>query len=172
MLELKWFTRIILKDMKLGIGHETILKNYHKHALDIFNSTSDLKAVFTQVDEYEQVMKSGHPTVYRLFLPIKPMLAGKVSGIGQLAEIVRTKGTVLVETKYDGERIQCHYQDGHVMFFSRNGKDYSKLYGPALSAVIRENVSCQAIILDGEIVVWDIVNRAFAQFGKNKTVAL
>ena len=53
MLELKWLTRIILKDMKLGIGHETVLKNYHKHAVDIFNATSDLKAVFTQVDEYE-----------------------------------------------------------------------------------------------------------------------
>ena len=47
MLELKWFTRIILKEMKLGIGHETVLKNYHRYALDIFNSTSDLKAVFT-----------------------------------------------------------------------------------------------------------------------------
>ena len=57
LLELKWITRIILKDMKLGIGHETILKNYHKHAVDIFNSTSDLKAVFTQVEEYEELTK-------------------------------------------------------------------------------------------------------------------
>ena len=47
MSELKWFTRVILKDMKLGIGHETILKNYHRHAVDIYNATSDLKAVFT-----------------------------------------------------------------------------------------------------------------------------
>ena len=58
-LELKWLTRIILKDMKLGIGHETVLKNYHQHAVDIFNATSDLKAVFTQVDEYEKMNKSG-----------------------------------------------------------------------------------------------------------------
>ena len=57
LLELKWITRIILKDMKLGIGHETILKNYHKHAVDIFNSTSDLKAVFTQVEEYEELTR-------------------------------------------------------------------------------------------------------------------
>lgn len=47
MLELKWFTRVILKDMKLGVGHETVLKNYHRFALDIYNATSDLKAVFT-----------------------------------------------------------------------------------------------------------------------------
>ena len=130
MKELKWFTRIILKDMKLGIGHETILKNYHAHALDIFNATSDLKSVFTQVDEYEQITKSGKPTVYKLFLPIKPMLAGKAPDLGTLAETVRAKGRVLVETKFDGERIQCHFQDGHVMFFSRNGKDYTKLYSP------------------------------------------
>ena len=100
------------------------------------------------------------------------MLAGRVAGLGQLADIVRTKGKVLVETKYDGERIQCHYQDGHVMFFSRNGKDYTKLYGAALGSVIRENVICQAIILDGEIVVWDTINRKLAPFGSNKTVAL
>lgn len=123
--ELKWFTRIILKDLKLGIGHETILKNYHAHAVDIFNATSDLKAVFTQIDEYEKITKSGEPTVYKLFLPIKPMLAGKVSNLGMLAEIVSVKGRVLVETKFDGERIQCHLQDNHVMFFSRNGKDYT-----------------------------------------------
>ena len=32
-------------------------------------------------------------------------------------------------------------------------------------------MNCQAIILDGEVVVWDLVNRQFAQFGKNKAVA-
>ena len=57
LLELKWITRIILKDMKLGIGHDTILKNYHKHAVDIFNTTSDLRAVFTQVEEYEELTR-------------------------------------------------------------------------------------------------------------------
>jgi DNA ligase 4 len=46
MLELKWITKIILRDLKLGIGHESIFKMYHRHALDIFNATSDLKAVF------------------------------------------------------------------------------------------------------------------------------
>lgn len=58
------------------------------------------------------------------------------------------------------------------MFFSRNGKDYTNLYGPALANTIRENVICQAIILDGEIVVWDSLNRKLAPFGSNKSVAL
>ena len=58
------------------------------------------------------------------------------------------------------------------MFFSRNGKDYTKLYGPSLASVIRENVLCQAVVLDGEIVVWDTINHKMAAFGSNKTVAL
>lgn len=50
-------------------------------------------------------MNSGKPSVYKLFLPLKPMLAGKISGMAQLASIVQSKGSVMVETKYDGERI-------------------------------------------------------------------
>ena len=105
LIELKWLTRIILKDLKLGIGHETVLKNYHRHALDIYNATSDLKAVFTEVDDYEAVMKTGKPTVFKMFFPVRPMLAGRVSSLPELADIIASKGKVLVETKFDGERI-------------------------------------------------------------------
>ena len=46
-------------------------------------------------------------------------------------------------------------QDLAVMFFSRGGKDYSKIYGPKLAGFVRENVNAQAAVLDGEIIVWD-----------------
>jgi DNA ligase-4 len=49
LIEQKWLVRIILKDLKIGIGHDIILKNYHSEALDLFNSTSDLKEVFNQL---------------------------------------------------------------------------------------------------------------------------
>ena len=45
--EQEWIVKIILKELKLGIGHELILKNYHRDALDLFNSTSDLEEVFS-----------------------------------------------------------------------------------------------------------------------------
>lgn len=61
------------------------------------------------------------------------MLAAKLSP-QQIAELVRkdSKG-VLVETKLDGERIQCHMQDGVVKFFTRNSNNYTKIYGPKMS---------------------------------------
>jgi len=100
---MKWLTRLILKDLKLGISHETLLKMYHPHSLDLFNSTSDLKQVFTQVADYEK-----HTGVFKVFFPVKPMLAGKLN-LKQLAEFVRKREQTYVETKFDGERIQCHY---------------------------------------------------------------
>ena len=108
-----------------------------------------------------------------MFFPVKPMLAGKVADMAQLAEIVRTKESgVMVETKYDGERVQCHLQDLAVKFFSRNGKDYTRIYGTALSDFIRDNVMAQAALLDGEVIVWDKVRKKAAPFGHNKSVAL
>ena len=41
-----------------------------------------------------------------MFFPVKPMLAGKIMNMTQLSENVRAKDNgVLVETKFDGERI-------------------------------------------------------------------
>lgn len=58
------------------------------------------------------------------------------------------------------------------MFFSRNGKDYTQLYGPSLASTIVENVKVKATILDGEIVVLDTFTGKMAAFGSNKIVAL
>ena len=74
-----------------------------------------------------------------MFFPIKPMLAGKMPP-QQIAEMVRKEGRVLVENKYDGERIQCHMQDGVVKFFTRNSNNYTRIYGPGMSKYIKENV--------------------------------
>jgi DNA ligase 4 len=96
-------TKLILKDLKLGISHETLLKMYHPQCLEFFNATSDLKQVFLEVD-YDKVM-------FKVFFPVKPMLAAKLN-LNQLCEFVRYKDQgVIVETKFDGERIQCHYQN-------------------------------------------------------------
>jgi len=79
---------------------------------------------------------------------------------------------VLVETKFDGERIQCHMQDKSVMFFSRNSNDYTNLYGGKLGSWIKSNVSGRAVVLDGEVIVWDNELERAAPFGSNKTVAM
>lgn len=77
--EQKWIVRIILKDLKAGIGHETILKSYHPDALELFNATSDLRSVFEELQNQEMQTREGGAQLFRMFFPIKPMLAGKLS---------------------------------------------------------------------------------------------
>ncbi len=63
-------------------------------------------------------------------------------------------------------------QDGVVKFFTRNSNNYTRIYGPKISAHIKECVDAQACILDGEMVVWDTLKQQVAPFGLNKHIAI
>ena len=165
--EQKWIISIILKDLKIGLSYESFFKNFDLRAVDIYNSTSSLISVCEYLsdpknDKYSQ-------TFYQVFSPIKPMLVARMT----LDNIIKTFQGVnaLVETKYDGERIQCHLHENEVQFFTRKGVDYTAIYGPKFSHLIKTSINAKSAILDGEIVVYDKVNQKFAPFGDNKTIA-
>ena len=121
---------------------------YNPRALDILNSTSSLIEVCNYLAD--PTSEKYINTYYQLFAPIKPMLVARMT----LDNIINTfhEVDVIVETKWDGERIQCHLNNKVVKFFSRNGIDYTYLYGPKLSHLIISCVNAQSAILDGEIV--------------------
>ena len=97
--EFKWFCRIILKDLKVGLGHEIVLKYFHEDALEYYNVTSSLKEVCKEFEDKNHKLKN----VLRLFHPIKPMLAAKRT-LDDIMKIMENKN-FLIETKFDGERI-------------------------------------------------------------------
>jgi DNA ligase-4 len=167
LLEHKWLLRIILKDLKIGIGHETILKNYHPDAITLYNVTSDLKEVLSELNSKDAKLGSNK---FRLFYPIKPMLAGKLP-LKQINTIL-DKTKVILETKFDGERIQVHIKEDVIKFFSRNSHNYTHIYGPKMSDIIKDNINAKSVILDGEMVVYDTTTQKTLPFGQNKTIAL
>jgi ATP-dependent DNA ligase len=57
-----------------------------------------------------------------------------------------------LETKYDGERIQTHYDGMEIKLFSRNGVNYSHVYKDVID-ILMPNLQADACILDGEVVV-------------------
>jgi len=168
LIEQKWVILIILKDLKIGVGHETLFKLFHPKAIDVLNSTSSLLEVCNFIQDPNNLKFSEN--FYRVFLPIKPMLASRLN----LHDIIDNFMGVrtIVETKYDGERIQCHYKDGDIKFFTRNANDYTDLYGSKLSSYLKDSINAKCAILDGEVVVWDKINKKFSSFGENKTIAL
>ena len=165
--EQKWIISIILKDLKIGLSYEKFFKYFDTRAVDIYNSTSSLISVCEYLSDPKNQKYSN--TYYQIFSPIKPMLVARMT----LDNIIKTfQGTkVLIETKYDGERIQCHLHENEVQFFTRNSVDYTTIYGPKFSHLIKTSVNAKSAILDGEIVVYDKVNKKYAPFGENKTIA-
>eukprot|EP00743_Colponemidia_sp_Colp-15_P010678 GILK01011788.1.p1 GENE.GILK01011788.1~~GILK01011788.1.p1 ORF type:complete len:977 (-),score=171.66 GILK01011788.1:53-2941(-) len=165
--EQKWIVRIILKDLKIGLRHETLLKHYHQDAIDLYNATSDLKQVF---EELRDPARAVGGAAFKLFQPIKPMLASKK----HYKDIAKVMGghKYAIETKFDGERIQVHMRGDEIKMFTRNSNDYTPHYGPQMRDILRKQIKLSACILDGEMLAWDTRDEVYLPFGNNKTVAL
>lgn len=44
-VEQKWLVRILLKDMKLGVGNNKILHTFHQDSVDLYDVTNSLEKV-------------------------------------------------------------------------------------------------------------------------------
>lgn len=164
--EQKWIVRILLKDLKIGLRHERVLRFLHPDAVEMYNHTNDLHKVCTTLRNSSVRYV---PTIAP-FQVFSPMLAKRVD-FGECTTAINADAFVM-EPKLDGERITCHVQGSEVQFISRNGINYTELYGPFMAPhVLTQVVSGVDCILDGEMMVWDNVEYCFREFGLLKNVA-
>lgn len=145
-LEQKWLIRIILKDMHFRMTHQTLLAAFHPTALDKFNSTSDLRHVCDAcLEEVRQPMPGSGAAGIFLFTPLRPMLASPVSA-KKLEQLLQHGGgsggggggSIYLEPKYDGERIMVHVDANRVMYWTRNAKNYTGIYGQKFDSTMRD----------------------------------
>ncbi|KAK6139800.1 hypothetical protein DH2020_026476 [Rehmannia glutinosa] len=164
--EMKWIIMIILKDLKLGISEKSIFHEFHPDAEDLFNVTCDLKLVCEKLRDRSQRHKRQDIEVGK---PVRPQLALRVSNAAAGWKKLHGK-EVVIECKFDGDRIQIHRNGAEINFFSRNFLDHPE-YGHGISDTIRENILVDRCILDGEMLVWDKSANRFAEFGSNQEIA-
>ncbi|KAL8039990.1 hypothetical protein ABFX02_10G071500 [Erythranthe guttata] len=164
--EMKWIVMIILKDLKLGISEKSIFHEFHPDAEDLFNVTCDLKLVCEKLRDRSQRHKRQDIEVGK---PVRPQLALRVSNAAAAWKKLHGK-EVIVECKFDGDRIQIHKNGAGINFFSRNFLDHPE-YEHGMSEIIRGNILVDRCILDGEMLVWDKSTNRFAEFGSNQEIA-
>ena len=102
-IEQKWLIRIILKDVKLGMGTKRILSAYHPDAQEMYEVCNDLEKICNTLVDPRDRSKG---IEIALFKPFSPMLADRV----KMSKILSKMDHKLfyVETKLDGERTQLH----------------------------------------------------------------
>ncbi|XP_076808951.1 DNA ligase 4-like isoform X1 [Clavelina lepadiformis] len=166
-IEQKWLIRIMLKDTKLKLGHKIMLKVFHPDAEEVYNITTSLRQVCERLPDIDVCLSDAE---IELFQPFRPMLAlnAKLEEIEKLMDYK----PFLIEIKYDGERSQVHKDGKQYKYFSRNGKEYSTVFGETpykgtITPYIHDCFSAevQSCILDGEMMGYHSEMKIFMQKG-------
>lgn len=174
-LEIKWIIKIILKDMKIGVGVESILRHLHPNAIQLYHISNSLQHVLNSIsggNKSSPESPSGQTSIY--FQPIKPMLSERVNPGDIPEKFSRMHGSMLLEPKIDGERMLVHVdkRKGSVVIYSRNGVNFTKKYGDnQLSPIILESFKGLGAVFDGEMVAWDHHRGRIHAFGTNREIA-
>ncbi|RVE54059.1 hypothetical protein evm_001182 [Chilo suppressalis] len=166
--QFKWFLRIILKDLKLGIGSNHILAAFHPDAPEYFQNCGSLSKVCDELEDGDtRPLELG----IQVFYAVSPMLSERLD-VTQLAQHISFDNTYIVENKFDGERFQIHMENGNFEYFSRKGHKYSDNYGKTydsglLTPFLKGSFNCdvKSFILDGEMMGWHKVNEHFSSKG-------
>ncbi|RXK49120.1 ATP-dependent DNA ligase LigA [Halorientalis pallida] len=152
--EARYLARIVLSEMRIGVGEGTV-RDAITEAFDVplraveraLQVTNDYGLVATVArDDGESGLDDLRLEVGR---PVQAMLAQA----GTVTDAVDSWESVAVETKYDGARVQVHYDGDAVSLYSRNMEDVTDPL-PEIVAFVEESLAVPAI-LDGEVVAVD-----------------
>ncbi|KAL9877806.1 DNA ligase 4 [Glossina fuscipes] len=184
-VEQMWFIRLLLKGMHLSITDHQILNALHEQGKAFMQSCQNLLMFCCKLADNKLpsislkplIPKSGeenHPVI-SIFEHIRPQLCEIFPGH---IETLMFQDVLYLETKMDGERFHIHYTEGSFKYFSRNGIDYSDSFGA--SSVIPGKLTSrlhlllpndlESIILDGEMMVWDINRKCYREKSENTDV--
>ena len=175
-MEVKWLIKMVLKDMKLGVGVESILRHLHPNAVQLYHISNSLKQVLSSISSSpkgQQETSPAAPPQSVFFQPFKPMLSEKVNPGDIPEKFGGMRGKVFLEPKIDGERMLVHAdkQKGTVVIYSRNGVNFTKRYGDRqLSPLVLEGFKGLGAVFDGEMVAWDPEKERIHPFGVSRQV--
>lgn len=186
-MQAKWLVRLLLKDLRLGYSKTLILGLLHKQAKSLSERIGDLELLCQRLNDPSLKISVDEIVLFNHF---KPMLAtrmdvidssfdagGSLDGASGGAQKSTSKKDVVrlppppfyVETKWDGERFQIHYDAGQFKYFSRRGFDFSHKFNETLTPALRPTIApgVKSFIIDGEMMAYNKKYRIFTQKGYN-----
>jgi len=172
-LSAKYLVRILLGNLRLGIGDSTILdalatvkfddKRYRNLLENAYNKTSDLGLIARTLWQYP-TREDAQRAVQQLDVHVgKPIRSEVPERLPDAETIIEKMGVVDVQYKYDGFRTQIHKDGNAVSIFSRNLEDMSQMF-PELLAGTLEQVRADSVILDAETLAYNPESDEFLPF--------
>jgi len=169
----KYVVRILLGNLRLGIGDATVLDalatarwneaKKRKLLEGAYHKTSDLGLIARTLWEHpdeEEAQRAVSALDVQVGKPIHSQLAERLP----TAEAIMAKmGTVVAQYKYDGLRAQIHKDGQRVTIFSRNLEDQSHMFPEIIAGTLKQ-VQAESAILDAETLAYNATSEEFLPF--------
>lgn len=169
-MEHKWFVRIMLDDLRLGFGVNTIFETKkldYKRLVTRYNMASNLRRVCAELALNGRV---DAPRL-ELFEPFQVHLSNRVVSLEKALEQMKGR-PFFMERKIDGERYVVHKQQSEIKLYSRSCREPSAGYYRNLQSTLLQQITVEECILDGEVVTWDKELGTYQPFGSNRHAAI
>jgi len=163
----KHLARITVGKMRLGIGDPTVLdalsfakvgdRSLRPVLEGAYNRTSDLGLIARTLWE------AGVGGLDALKVTVgKPLRCQLAERLPNPEAVIKKLGTVGVQPKYDGLRVQIHKDAKQVSIFSRNLETMTSMFPELVAAASRLEV--ESVILDGEAIAYNPESEEFVPF--------
>jgi DNA ligase-1 len=163
----KHLVRITLGKIRLGIGDPTVLdalsfakrgdRSFRPVLEGAYNRTSDLGLIARTLWDAGEAgldalkVRAGHP--------LRPQLAERLPNP---EAVIKKLGTVGVQPKYDGLRVQIHKDADRISIFSRNLESMTEMFPELVAAAA--GLRIKSVILDGEAIAYDPESEEYVPF--------
>jgi len=155
----KYVTRIVMGTLRMGVGEMTVLdalaiafsgeKKNKKYLEKAYNICPDVGVIAETLAK--KGLKSLEKIEIKIGRPIRMMLAQRVQNLEDIHK--KMPGEVMVDAKYDGERVQAHKDShGKVTLFSRRLENITEQFPDLVKALEQIKVD---FIVEGEILAID-----------------
>jgi DNA ligase 1 len=169
----KYVVRILLGNLRLGIGDATVLDALAKARWNdakkrkllegAYHKTSDLGLIARTIYEHPGE-EEAECAVAALDIQVgKPVHSQLAERLPSAEAIIAKMGTVVAQYKYDGLRAQIHKDGQQVTIFSRNLEDQSHMFPELIEGTLKQ-VRAESVILDAEALAYNVTSEEFLPF--------
>lgn len=169
-LSARYLARIPSATLRLGFSDMTVLDSLSWMAKGDKSLRPEIQGAYhvrPDLGYIAKVMKEKgieglHHVKPHIFTPIIMMRAERLS---TAVEIIEKIGQCAMEPKYDGFRLQVHFnkKNREVRLYSRNLEEVSSMY-PDIVEGVKKEVKADEAILEGEAIGYDPKHHAFLPF--------
>jgi DNA ligase-1 len=169
----KYVVRILLGNLRMGIGDATVLEALAKARWNDAKKRKLLEGAYHKTSDLGLIARTlwEHPGEDDAELAIaaldvqvgKPVHSQLAERLKSAEAIIAKMGTVVAQYKYDGLRAQIHKDGEHVTIFSRNLENQSHMFPELIEGTLRQ-VRAESAILDAEALAYNATSEEFLPF--------